>query len=161
MTKDCLTKGPSMFNEETSDNPTLRARHLTRSFGSGETKTTALADVSLDMYPGELALLMGPSGSGKSTLLAVLSGLLKPDGGRVLALGQDLWALTERERENFRLKHCGFIFQGYNLFAALTARQQLEMVLRWGRGDSARDARRRADEILALLGLGKKAHLRP
>src|SRR5437764_11513749 len=99
-----------MFNEETSGAPTLRARHLTRSFGSGETKTTALADVSLDMYPGQLALLMGPSGSGKSTLLAVLSGLLKPDGGRVVTLDKDLWALTERERENFRLKHCGFIF---------------------------------------------------
>ncbi|HYT91615.1 MAG TPA: ABC transporter ATP-binding protein [Gemmataceae bacterium] len=150
-----------MFNEETSGTPTLRARHLTRSFGSGETKTVALADISLDMYPGELALMMGPSGSGKSTLLAVLSGLLKPDSGRVVAMGQDLWAMTERERENFRLKHCGFIFQGYNLFPALTARQQLEMVLRWGRGDSARDARRRADDILALLGLGKKAHLRP
>jgi putative ABC transport system ATP-binding protein len=144
-----------------SGTPTLRARHLTRSFGSGEVKTTALADVSLDMYPGQLALLMGPSGSGKSTLLAVLSGLLKPDGGRVQALGQDLWSMTEREREGFRLQHCGFIFQGYNLFPALTARQQLEMVLRWGRGAGARDARRRADDMLALLGLAKKAKLRP
>ncbi|MCC6419047.1 MAG: ATP-binding cassette domain-containing protein, partial [Gemmataceae bacterium] len=150
-----------MFNEEVAAPPTLRARHLTRTFGSGEVKTTALADVSLDLYPGQLALLMGPSGSGKSTLLAVLSGLLKPDGGRVLTLGQNLWDLTERQREDFRLKHCGFIFQGYNLFPALTARQQLEMVLRWGRGTGSREARRRADEILSLLGLAKKASLRP
>src|SRR5262249_21344206 len=61
----------------------------------------------------------------------------------------------------FRLRHCGFIFQGYNLFAALTARQQLEMVLRWGEGASAREARRRTDEILALLGLSRRAHPRP
>jgi putative ABC transport system ATP-binding protein len=104
---------------------------------------------------------MGPSGSGKSTLLAILSGLLRPDSGQVAALGQDLWSLSDRGRERFRLRHVGFIFQGYNLFGALTARQQLEMVVRWGEGAGRRDARRRADEMLSLLGLAKKAHLRP
>jgi putative ABC transport system ATP-binding protein len=117
--------------------------------------------VSIELFSGQITLLMGPSGSGKSTLLAILSGLLHPHGGRVMALGHDLWAMSELERERFRLRHCGFIFQGYNLFNALTARQQLEMVVRWGEGASARDARRRADEMLALLGLAKKAHLRP
>ena len=141
--------------------PTLLGRHLTRAFGHGEMKTTALNDVSITLERGHVALLMGPSGSGKSTLLAVLSGLLRPDSGQVLALGQDLWKMSDAERERFRLKHCGFIFQGYNLFAALTARQQLEMVVRWGEGASAKEARRRADEMLTLLGLGKKAHLRP
>jgi len=141
--------------------PTLRGKHLTRTFGEGETRTTALCDVSLDLYPGQIALLMGPSGSGKSTLLAVLSGLLRPSEGQVLALGEDLWKMSERNRERFRLRHVGFIFQGYNLFPALTARQQIEMVLRWGEGTSGREARRRADEILALLGLAKKSQLRP
>src|SRR4051794_19619156 len=143
------------------DKPTLRGRDLGRTFGEGETQTVALRDVSLDLYRGQIVLLMGPSGSGKSTLLAVLSGLLQPDEGRVIALGQDLWSLSESGRENFRLKNCGFIFQGYNLFPALTARQQLEMVLRWGGGASAGEARRRADAMLALLGLSKKADLRP
>jgi putative ABC transport system ATP-binding protein len=115
-----------------SPSPALQGWHLTRSFGDGETRTTALRDVSLELYGSQVALLMGPSGSGKSTLLAVLSGLLRPDSGQVLALGQDLWALSDPERERFRLRHCGFIFQGYNLFGALTARQQLEMVVRWG-----------------------------
>src|SRR5262249_30856104 len=144
-----------------AEGPTLRGVHLTRSFGEGDTRTTALNDVSLSLYGGQVSLLMGPSGSGKSTLLAVLSGLLRPDAGRVLALGEDVWAMSDRQREHFRLLHCGFIFQGYNLFPALTARQQLEMVLRWGEGASARDARRRAEEMLSLLGLGRKAHLRP
>src|SRR5215831_17535010 len=143
------------------EEPTLRGIDLCRTFGEGETMTTALDHVTLDLYPGQISLLMGPSGSGKSTLLAVLSGLLRPDSGRVIALGTDLWALPEREQETFRLLHCGFIFQGYNLFPALTARQQLEMVLRWGEGASGRDARKRSAEMLALLGLAKKAQLHP
>jgi putative ABC transport system ATP-binding protein len=104
---------------------------------------------------------MGPSGSGKSTLLAVLSGLLRPTSGRVVAFGQDLWALTPRDQEQFRRRYCGFVFQGYNLFPALTARQQLEVVLRWGEGVSGPEARRQADRMLGMLGLGGKEHLRP
>jgi putative ABC transport system ATP-binding protein len=141
--------------------PAIQGFRLSRSFGNGDTRTVALDGVSLEIASGQIALLMGPSGSGKSTLLAVLSGLLHPDSGQALALGQDIWQLADEERERFRLKHCGFIFQGYNLFSALTARQQLEMVVRWGEGASAREARRRADEMLTLLGLAKKAHLRP
>lgn len=139
----------------------MRGIGLCRSFGSGEMLTTALADVSIDLYPGQVALLMGPSGSGKSTLLAVMSGLMKPDSGHVLALGQDVWHGTDQDRENFRLKNCGFIFQGYNLFPALTARQQLEMILRWGNGTPPREATERANQMLALLGMSKKADLRP
>jgi putative ABC transport system ATP-binding protein len=86
---------------------------------------------------------------------------MRPDSGRVVALGEDLWQLSDRDRKRFRLIHCGFIFQGYNLFPALTARQQLEMVLRWGIGASRREARHRAEEMLELLGLAGKMHLRP
>jgi len=141
--------------------PSLSGSDLLRSFGEGETRMTALKSVSLDLYPGHLNLLMGPSGSGKSTLLAVLSGLLRPDTGEVSALGHDVWDMNEDEMEAFRLEHCSFIFQGYNLFPALTARQQLEVILRWGEGASAFDARKRADEVLGQLGLAKKSHLRP
>jgi putative ABC transport system ATP-binding protein len=108
-----------------------------------------------------MTVLMGPSGSGKSTLMAVLSGLLRPDSGRVLALGQDLWQLTERGREEFRRRHCGFIFQGFNLFPALTARQHVEMVQRWTGMSSGREARRRAKTLLGELGLSGKEGLRP
>jgi putative ABC transport system ATP-binding protein len=141
--------------------PALHGIDLTRTFGTGDVQTTALAGVSVAFRQGEVALLMGPSGSGKSTLLAVLSGLLRPSAGRVVALEESLWDLDDAERERFRLRYCGFVFQGYNLFPALTARQQVEMVLRWGEGASAREARRRADEALEQLGLGRKGHLRP
>ncbi len=141
--------------------PTMEAFGLLRSFGSGDGKTVALQNVSLALRQGEMNLLMGPSGSGKSTLLAVLSALLRPDAGQVRAHGQDIWRMTEDELERFRLRHCSYVFQGYNLFPALTARQQLEVVLRWGEGAGPAEARKRADRVLGQLGLANKAHLRP
>jgi putative ABC transport system ATP-binding protein len=155
------TESLRMYAEGSTSEPTLKAWGLNRTFGSGETLTQALRDVSIELQAGQVVLLMGPSGSGKSTLLAVLSGLLRPDSGKVIAHGQDIWALPERKQEEFRLKYCGFIFQGYNLFPALTARQQMELVLRWGGGSSYRDARDKATHMLSLLGLSKKANLRP
>lgn len=147
------------------EQPTLRGISLTRTFGDGAGRQFALRDVSIDLYRGQLALLMGPSGSGKSTLLAIMSGLLQPDSGQVLVEENrkllDVWKLTDKQREEFRLKHCGFIFQGYNLFPALTARQQLEIVLRWGYNSSNSEARKRSDEMLEKLGLGKQAHKKP
>jgi len=145
----------------TTRGPTLSGRDLVRSFGEGETKTYALQGVSVELRAGELNLLMGPSGSGKSTLLAVISGLLRPDSGSVSALGGDLWQMSEDEMEQFRLRHCSYIFQGYNLFPALTAREQLEIVLRWGDGTPPREARKRAEHVLGQLGMAHKAHLRP
>jgi putative ABC transport system ATP-binding protein len=139
--------------------PTLEARNVFRSFGSGETATTVLRGVSLELYGGQVLLLMGPSGSGKSTLLAVLSGLLRPDNGEVVALGQQLGQMSEKAQRQFRLRHCGFIFQGFNLFPSLTAREQLEMVLRWGEGTPRREAGRRVGEMLERLGLGRRGDL--
>ena len=141
--------------------PTLIGERLTRAFGSGEGRTVAVDDVSITLEAGELNLLMGPSGSGKSTMLAVLSALMRPDAGRVTALGEDVWAMSESELERFRLRNCSYIFQGYNLFPALTARQQLEVVLKWGEGVSSREAVKRADRVLGQLGIAHKAHLRP
>ncbi|MFQ3594258.1 MAG: ATP-binding cassette domain-containing protein, partial [Gemmataceae bacterium] len=117
-----------MFDENLTS--PLIGLHLRREFGEGEMCSVAVNDVSLEIGAGQMALLMGPSGSGKTTLLALLSGLLQPTSGQVIAMGEDLWALSEKAREAFRLRYCGFIFQGYNLFAALTAQQQLEMILK-------------------------------
>src|SRR5947209_7976296 len=144
----------------THEEPALIARHLDHSFGAGEGAVHVLRDISLALHPGEMLLLMGPSGSGKSTLLAVLSGLLRPERGEVIVLGEDLWRMGESARERFRLRHFGFVFQGFNLFPSLTASEQLEMVVRWGEGAPRREARRRVAEMLDLLGLGRRAHLR-
>ena len=87
-------------------NPSLRGVHITKTYGDGAKRRTALDNVSLDLFSGQLALLMGPSGSGKSTLLAVASGLLEPDSGQVLAEDngelRDVWAMTSKQREDFR-----------------------------------------------------------
>src|SRR5262245_28789810 len=69
----------------------LEARNLLKGFGQGDTRTLAVNNVGLQLHRNELTLLMGPSGSGKSTLLAMISGLLQPDQGQVLAMNQDLW----------------------------------------------------------------------
>jgi putative ABC transport system ATP-binding protein len=156
-----ITRQETGMLNEVATTPSLKAWGLTRSFGSGDTMTYALRNVNLELYPGQIVLLMGPSGSGKSTLLAILSGLLFPDSGNVLTLDKDLWALPEREREDFRLKYFGFVFQGYNLFPALTAREQLEMILRWGNNAPFAEAREKTTEMLSMLGLAKKADLRP
>src|SRR5579871_1826278 len=148
-----------------SSTPSLRGVEIVRTFGDGTSRRAALQKVSIELYPGQLVLLMGPSGSGKSTLLAVLSGLLEPDAGQVLAdddgVMRDVWQMSAKEREYYRRRHAGFIFQGYNLFPALTARQQLEIVLKWGEGIGSSDAQRRADEMLDKLGLSKNRHKKP
>jgi putative ABC transport system ATP-binding protein len=134
---------------------------LSRSFGSGEARTVAVRNASLELCAGQISLLMGPSGSGKTTLLAVLSGLLRPDSGQVTILGHDLWGMSDRQRESFRLRHCGFIFQGANLLPALSARDHLEMVLRWGTDTPSGQVGRKVTEMLTLLGLARKADLLP
>jgi putative ABC transport system ATP-binding protein len=105
-------------------------------------------------------MVMGPSGSGKSTLIAALSGLLRPDDGRVMALGQELWRLRPGRIDKFRLDHCGFIFQGFNLFSALNAVQQVAVVLKY-QGLPAGKAKARARDYLVEVGLEKRMHQRP
>jgi putative ABC transport system ATP-binding protein len=146
--------------------PSLKATDLVQSFGDGEKRRVLLNRLGIELYPGQFALLMGPSGSGKSTLLAVLSGLLAPESGTVLATDgtggyADVWQLPQRDRERFRLAHTGFVFQGYNLFPALTAMQQLEIVLAWGAGPSGAEARKRSNAMLDRLGMAACRNKKP
>ena len=136
------------------------ATALDKRFASGKTAAQVLFDVSLELSAGELTLVSGPSGSGKSTLLAALSGLTRPDAGRVSALGQDLWQLQPAALDAFRLKHCGFIFQGFNLFPALNAEDQVVLPLQY-QGVNASAARQRARDTLASVGLASRSHLKP
>ena len=110
----------------------LRANGLVKRFKTGRSHIDVLKRVDFDAMHGEVTMVMGPSGSGKSTLVASLSGLLKPDEGHVAAMGEgDLWKLRSGKLDKFRLDHCGFIFQGFNLFSALTALQQVEIILKY------------------------------
>lgn len=140
--------------------PTIAARALRRSFQTGALETPVLRGISLDIFPGELTLIMGPSGSGKSTLLAVLSGLLKPDEGAVRVLDHDLLAMDDDALDRFRLQNCGFIFQGFNLFSALTAAEQVLLVLQYA-GDNGAAALERVERALAEVDLLPRAALRP
>ncbi|MFO0929693.1 MAG: ABC transporter ATP-binding protein [Gemmataceae bacterium] len=137
----------------------LSARHLVRSFRQGDEVVEVIRDVSLEVLAGRLVLLMGPSGSGKSTLLALLSGLLRPDRGEVVALGQPLARLSEDDQLRFRRRHCGFVFQGFNLLPSLTAREQLEMFVEWTEGRAA-DGPARVSAMLDRLGLTHRADVR-
>jgi putative ABC transport system ATP-binding protein len=139
---------------------TITARDLCKSFGQGPQKIDVLLDVSLEIAAGQLTLCVGPSGSGKSTLLAALSGLLPPDRGGVSLLGHGLWSMSDRERESFRLAHCGFVFQGFNLFSALTAYEQVLLPLHYMRVPAA-EARERSRAALAEVGLSERMDLLP
>ena len=138
----------------------ISATALDKRFTSGKTSAQVLFGVSVDLAAGELTLVSGPSGSGKSTLLAALSGLTRPDAGRVSALGQDLWQLRPAALDAFRLKHCGFIFQGFNLFPALNAEDQVVLPLQY-QGVTPPEARQRARDTLAAVGLASRMHLKP
>jgi len=140
--------------------PALQAIGISKAFVSGKLHTQVLENFSLRIEAGELTLISGPSGCGKSTLLAILSGLQKVDSGRVLALGSELGQLDLRALERFRLQHTGFVFQGFNLFPALSAFEQVELPLNH-MGLSRDEARARARRSLEEVGMAPRMKLRP
>jgi putative ABC transport system ATP-binding protein len=142
------------------DQTALKAVNLRKRFKTGRTFVEVLKGVDFDARHGDVTMVMGPSGSGKSTLVAVLSGLMKPDEGSVKALGDDLWSQGGGRIDRFRLDHCGFIFQGFNLFPALTALGQVTTVLKY-QGIGHDEARAVAIQALTEVGLEKKLNQRP
>ena len=140
--------------------PSLEAVSLEKSFVSGIVQVHVLQGLSVSLQPGELSLISGPSGCGKSTLLSLMSGLQKPDGGRAMALGQDLAKMSIGALEKFRLRHTGFVFQGFNLFPALTALEQVQLPLGY-MGLKNGETLRRAKDALDEVGLSHRSHMRP
>lgn len=136
------------------------AHDLAHSFGKGAAQSRVLHQLSAQFWPGEVTLVMGASGSGKSTFLAALGGLLRPHAGQVHVDGVAIWTLASHALERFRYRHCGYIFQGFNLFPALTALEQVALPLRFG-GESLLRASARAEAALAEVGLTARLHLRP
>jgi putative ABC transport system ATP-binding protein len=135
----------------------LRCESLTRSYASGGREITVLRDITFELEAGGFLAVTGPSGSGKSTLLGLLAGLDRPTRGRVVLDGRDLATLTEDERARVRAEAVGFVFQSFHLIPTLTARENIQVPLEL-RGE---DARARADELLARVGLADRAHHYP
>ncbi len=136
------------MNRHTAPDTTVfKARGLTKVYRMGEVQVHALRGVDLDLYSGELVVLLGPSGSGKSTLLNILGGLDTPTDGQVFYGGLDLVRAKEADLTRFRRRFVGFVFQFYNLIPSLTARENVAIVTEIG------DDPMTPEEALALVGL--------
>ncbi|MEX6505366.1 ABC transporter ATP-binding protein [Jiella sp. M17.18] len=128
----------------------LQARGLTKTYRMGAVEVAALRGVDLDLFSGELLVLLGPSGSGKSTLLNILGGLDTPTAGTVRFRDLDLTSGGERLLTRYRRQHVGFVFQFYNLIPSLTARENVALVTEIAAHPI------RPEEALGLVGLGAR-----
>jgi putative ABC transport system ATP-binding protein len=131
----------------------ITIRSVTKNYDDGS--TLALAGVDISVRHGEMVLLMGPSGSGKTTLLSVMGCILRPTAGQVLVQGNDVTAMKERDLPAVRLKHIGFVFQGFNLFPTLTAGENVELSLKL-KGYRGPKVKKEARRLLELVGLEAK-----
>ena len=134
----------------TAPPPIFVARGLTKIYPMGEVQVQALRGVDLDLYAGELVVLLGPSGSGKSTLLNILGGLDTPTSGSVRYEDHDLSLDDDASMTHYRRSHIGFVFQFYNLIPSLTARKNVALVT------EIADNPMTQEEALALVGLGQR-----
>jgi putative ABC transport system ATP-binding protein len=140
--------------------PVVSCRNLQKCYGSGETAVLALKGVDLDVMPGQMTLLAGPSGCGKTTLLCLIAGLLEPSKGALKVLQQDVSRMSQMQKIDFRGKNIGFVFQQYNLLPALTAAENATVPLII-QGQRRGPALQKANELLAKLGMGNRAHAYP
>jgi len=141
-------------------NTVIRAKGLSKVYREGATELRALLEVDLEVRTGELTLLMGPSGSGKTTLLSILGCILRASEGKLEVLGEDVSLLAESELPRIRRGAIGFVFQGFKLFPALTAAENVALALDV-RGVRAGEAKKRGEELLAEVGLAQKARSFP
>jgi putative ABC transport system ATP-binding protein len=137
--------------------PLARLVGVGKTYGTGENAVAALSNASLDILPGELTLIEGPSGSGKTTLISILGLLLTPTAGEVWIEGRNVAGLGERELPGLRARNFGFVFQGFNLFPALTALENVEIAIKM-KNARASNARAEARRLLELVGLGPRMH---
>jgi putative ABC transport system ATP-binding protein len=144
----------------TAAKPVMSVRGVTKTFGTGDLAVHAIRGVDMDVYAGEVVLVMGPSGSGKTTLLSVMGALLKPTAGEVWIGAERVSDLPEAKLPKVRLRNLGFVFQDYNLLSAISARENVEIVMDFA-GVSSTETRRRAEELLADLGLAERLDFRP
>ena len=136
----------------------IRGENLRRVFLMGEQEVIALDQINIEVYQGELVMLVGPSGSGKTTLLHTLSGLDAPDRGEVFVDDVSIYKLNDNELSHLRSRSFGFIFQSFNLLPNLTALENVQIPLRiTGQPNPVE----KSMEMLTRVGLGDRAHHRP
>lgn len=145
---------------QTNTKGLLRARGISKFYREGANELRALSDVDVDIHAGQLTLLMGPSGSGKTTLLSILGCILRASEGNLELLGEDVTSLPEKELPRIRREAIGFVFQGFNLFPALSAAENVALAMDV-RGVRGQQARQRAEELLAEVGLQERMHAFP
>ncbi|MDA7846114.1 ABC transporter ATP-binding protein [Euryarchaeota archaeon] len=138
----------------------MKASDVWKLYASGETTIEAVRGVNVSLEVGEMVAIMGPSGCGKTTLLNVLSGIDVPSAGNVVVNGQPLFGISDNERTIMRSHYLGFIFQDFNLLPVLSAVENVELPLLL-LGNSAGEARQRAQQALADVGLGDRSQHRP
>ena len=138
----------------------IAAQGLSKWFGTGEARTLAVRDVSFEVRLGEMLYIVGPSGSGKTTLLSMISGILRPNEGKVVVEDTDLWGLDDDGIADFRLNRIGFVFQDYHLFPRLTTAENVAIPLIL-RGRAWDDAVAEGLKYLEVVGLGARAALPP
>lgn len=136
------------------------AREIEMVYHTGPQPSQVLKQVNLEIRTGDIQLLMGPSGSGKTTLLSVIGGILTPTAGQVELLGHEITEFSRSQLAKFRLANIGFIFQGFNLFPALTAAENIETALNL-KGIRGKPARNQAATLLEQVGLADKTQSLP
>ncbi|CAH0280198.1 ABC transporter ATP-binding protein [Peribacillus sp. NPDC101481] len=134
----------------------LLFENVSKIYGEGVNKVTALDNISLNVKAGEFVAIVGPSGSGKSTFLSIAGALLSPSEGRLLLNDEDITTLSPKELTRVRLEKIGFVFQSSNLVPYLTVRDQL-LLLSELIGKRDKKTVKKADELLSHLGLGHRA----
>ena len=140
--------------------PLAATVRVTKSYGEGDTAVTALEQADLEIFPGEILLIEGPSGSGKTTLLSILGLVLKPTAGEVWVGDRDVAHLSQRELAAVRAENFGFIFQGFNLFPALSALENVALAIRM-KGGGTRKPEAEARRLLTAVGLADRMHYLP
>ena len=138
----------------------IQATGVRKTYDTGKVKVDALRGIDLSILRGEMVAVMGPSGCGKTTLLNVLSGLDDLTGGQVVIDDAPIHTMSDRKRTRYRAEKMGFIFQSFNLLPVLSAVENVELPLLMA-GVKPGNARRRAQEALALVGLTGEARKLP